>query len=264
MTTLERASHEWSTRPADQRFSSLIDIHSRAVSDMQSALEANVNDADMHVIERDGDIMLNGRTGQAAKLTNWSFGQVCREAQAPAGYLADLPAPLAVECLNHGFAANPSDSQSKLLLTKGSPLTLRALSSPKYSRIWNADVTKRLLALEQGQGTDGTRWQPAPAAFDGSRGLYLGDRDMFVFLVDNGRRIFETLPGGGLSRGFFCWNSEVGAASFGVMSFLYEYVCGNHRVWGAQDVTEFRIRHIVNADEKGFAQFTAMLTKYAN
>jgi excisionase family DNA binding protein len=45
-----------------------------------------------------------------------------------------------------------------------------------------------------------------------------------VRIADSNRRIFETLPGGGLSRGFFVWNSEVGAASFGIQTFFYEYV----------------------------------------
>jgi hypothetical protein len=87
---------------------------------------------------------------------------------------------------------------------------------------------------------------------------------MFAFLVDNDRRIFETLPGGGLSRGFFVWNSEVGAAAFGICTFLYEYVCGNHRVWGARDVSEVRIRHTGDADDRAFAGLTAELRKYAD
>jgi len=90
----------------------------------------------------------------------------------------------------------------------------------KTVRIWNSEITSRLCDLEA-RGP----WQPAPAAFDGSRGLYMGDRDLFAFMVDSGRRIFEKLPGGGLSRGFFVWNSEVGAASFGIQTFFYEYVC---------------------------------------
>jgi hypothetical protein len=28
------------------------------------------------------------------------------------------------------------------------------------------------------------------------------------------------------------------------MTFLYEYVCGNHRVWGARHLDEARIIHI--------------------
>lgn len=259
MTTLERASREWSSRSPDERFDSLPAMHSVAALMQKHAVSSTVDDRDIHVTERNGDIMLKGAVHEA-KLTNWSFGQLCREASAPASYVGNLPAKLAVECLNYGFTAAPSDSKTAILFDRrNGNLTARALNSEKYTRIWNADITKRLVRLEQ-EGP----WQPAQAAFDGSRGLYLGDRDMFAFLVDNERRIFEKGPGGGLSRGFFCWNSEVGAASFGFMSFLYEYVCGNHRVWGATDVNEFRIRHVGKADEKGFAEFAVMLRKYAD
>jgi hypothetical protein len=86
---------------------------------------------------------------------------------------------------------------------------------------------------------------------------------MFAFLVDSERRIFEQASDGGLSRGFFVWNSEVGAASFGIMTFLYRYVCGNHIVWGAQNVAEVRIRHIGSADERAFRELGAELIKYA-
>jgi hypothetical protein len=106
-------------------------------------------------------------------------------------------------------------------------------------------------------------WQPAPAAFDGSRGLYLGDRDMFAFLVDNGRRIFETGPGGGLSRGFMCWNGEVGDRSIGVTTFFYEYVCGNHRIWGVKGVEELRIAHIYTDPKRAWDKLAVTLKTYA-
>jgi hypothetical protein len=35
------------------------------------------------------------------------------------------------------------------------------------------------------------------------------------------------------------------------MTFLYEYVCGNHRVWGASNVVEVKIRHIGKCRREG-------------
>jgi len=46
-----------------------------------------------------------------------------------------------------------------------------------------------------------------------------------------------------LGRGFFYWNSETGAASFGLTTFLYNYICGNQIVWGAEEVRELRLFH---------------------
>src|SRR5262249_15365381 len=145
-----------------------------------------------------------------------------------------LPAPLAADCINEGLASRAGDSDAAddalILFDRAGDLTARAITTDRYTRIWNCDITARLLRLAS-QG-----WRPGPGALDGLRGLCGGNQDMFAFLVDNGGRIFETLPGGGLSRGFFVWTSEVGAAAFGICTFLYEYVCGNHRVWGARDV----------------------------
>jgi len=261
MTTLTRANSEWSKRAPDERFSSLADIHKAAQSYRTGAMVAEIKANALRVAADGSDLMLVGPSGKKADMTNWSFGQVSQIAKAPAAYLRQLPATIAADCINDGLANSDDDRTLNMLVNQRSKgqLQARAITSDKYARIWNTDLTSRLIELEQ-RGP----WQPAPAAFDGSRGLYLGDRDMFAFLVDNERRIFEKGPGGGLSRGFFVWNSEVGAASFGISTFLYEYVCGNHRVWGAQDVSEMRVIHI--GKEQGSKAFTTMqveLKKYA-
>lgn len=258
MTTLTRAHHEWANRASDERFASLEDLHAAATGTREIAGHATVSGSSLSVREIDGDVVLDGGSAQAT-LTNWSFRQLASAAKAPVDYITKLPARLAADCLNEGLKAERQDDKLQLLFSqKDEGLELRAMTSDKYARIWNSDITERLLDLQSG-GT----WQPAPAAFDGSRGLYMGDRDMFAFMVDNERRIFETLPEGGLSRGFFIWNSEVGARSFGIMTFLYEYVCGNHRVWGAQDISELRIAHIGNAGNLAFDEIQGQLVKYA-
>ncbi len=258
MTTLTQAFTQWNSRPADQRFASLADLHTATSRYHDEAGTATLPFQSLHAIERDGRVMLNGRTDMTADLTHWSFGQIAQRACAPASYLRTLPARLAVECLNTGLAARTDDGDAQVLFNRDGTLVARAITSDRYTRIWNSDISARLLKLE----AEGP-WTPAPAAFDGSRGLYAGDQDMFCFMVDSGRRIFESLPGGGLSRGFFVWNSEVGAASFGIMTFLYEYVCGNHRVWGVQGISELRVRHVGTADERAFRDLTVELRRYS-
>ena len=260
MATLEKAHREWASRAADERYSSVMDMHRMALHHHNCAVETVHNIRDFTAEVAGDDVVLVGNAGKPAKLTNWSFGQIARFAEAPAGYLSSLPAPLGAQCLNNGLSAvMPSDTAQMLLHREGDSMTLRGATTEKYSRIWNCDVTARLLDVEA-RGV----FQPAPAAFDGSRGLYLSDRDMFAFMVDNDRRIFETLPGGGLSRGFFVWNSEVGARSFGITTFYYEYVCGNHRVWGAKDVKEVRIRHVGEVQGRAWAGIEAQLVAYAS
>jgi len=204
--------------------------------------------------------VLIGESGVPARFTNYSFGQFARRIGAPAAYLRELPADLVAQNMNYGIATTDKGEDDNLLFASNGELRLRAAVSGKYTRIWNSDVTSRLIRLTE----QSPEWQPAPAAFDGSRGLYASDEDMFAFLVDNDRRIFETGPGGGLGRGFFVSNSEVGAASFSVTTFFYEYICGNHRVWGASGVTELKIPHIGNADSRAFDRLSVELTKYAD
>ena len=53
--------------------------------------------------------------------------------------------------------------------------------------------------------------------------LYASDRDVFLFLVDDLNPIEAgLLPDGSPDlyfRGFYCWNSEVGAKTLGIASF---------------------------------------------
>jgi hypothetical protein len=170
----------------------------------------------------------------------------------------------------------------------GDGLLARAVTSTDYKRIWNSEITYRLLELPA-KGWKVPPARPARAGQAGTRiatqadclaasdfglsiypgqqiapaGLYASDHDLFVFLVNEARRIQD--GDGWLSRGFFLWNSEVGAASFGVMAFFYRHVCGNHIVWGAKDVKELRIRH-VGADNvrRAFNTLRVDLIKYAD
>lgn len=247
MTTLTQAHREWSTRADDERYSSLKDLDHAARLKHVNSRSGMLPTYQMRVEAAPDDNILLGN-GVNSRITSAAFEQLCQRANSPAGYLSSLPATLAAQCLNDGLARAPEGQQSACLFDSDpSTLALRAITSEKYGRIWNHEITARLVKLEAT-----TSFQPAPAAFDGSRGLYMGERDMFAFLVDNDRCIFETDKNGGLSRGFFVWNSETGHRSFGVKTFLYEYVCGNHRVWGASNVKEVRIRHIGDAKGRAF------------
>lgn len=269
-TTLTQATDQWSNRPADQRFNSLADLHGAVTHHRAVAVEAvNVQMSALRIVERtnpDGSelpMLLSPATGSEAEFTHHSFGQLCRRIGAPASYLRTLPSRLVSDNMNEGLQKiepRENGEGDNLLFSQNDKLVLRAALSPSYTRIWNSDVTSRLIALTE----KSPEWQPAPEAFDGSRGLYASDKDMFAFMVDSDRRIFESLPGGGLGRGFFLSNSEVGDASFRLTTFLYEYVCGNHRVWGASGVQELRIPHIGSADSRAFAKMTVELRKYAD
>lgn len=278
MATLMQANHEWSTRPADERYKSLEEALGVAQLMRETSTDVQVQRNTLEAfVDADGEVKLVHADGPLA-LTHFSFGQLASWAQAPGEFLRSLNPSTVVDILNQRLPGIDEELQAQMLIQRavhrakargknvaktvaGAADKLRALTSEKYSRIWNADILQRLVELQNGEGST---WQPAPAAFDGSRGIYMGDRDMFCFMVDNERRIFETLPGGGLGRGFFVWNAEGGARSFGIMAFLYEYVCGNHRVWGAKTLFEKRVVHIGDADARSVGELQATLADYAN
>lgn len=77
--------------------------------------------------------------------------------------------------------------------------------------------------------------------------LYASDRDVFIFLVDDTHPIEAgKLPNGDPDlyfRGFYCWNSEVGAKTLGMATFYLRAVCMNRNLWGVENFEEVKIRH---------------------
>jgi hypothetical protein len=91
---------------------------------------------------------------------------------------------------------------------------------------------------------------------------------MFVFLADEKNRIEVPCRRDGktgeMARGFFVYNSEVGAMSLGAAFFLFDYVCCNRIVWGVQDFKEIRIRHTKGARDRWLEEIQPVLDEYAN
>ena len=202
--------------------------------------------------------------------THWSFGQLAQRAGAPAGYLRTLPAEMAADCINYGLMMRSVDEVG-LLVRENGRLTTTAVTGPNYGRVYNHDIVKALIK-RFGDGVNGQFripgefGRPVPIT-KANTTLYASDRDMFVFLADEEHRI--EVPNrrngepGSLARGFFVWNSEVGAATLGIKAFLYDYVCCNRIVWGAQDVKEIRIRHTSGAPDRFAEEVYPALKAYA-
>src|SRR5262245_25771890 len=129
-----RASNQWATRPADERFWTVQELYDATKAHRDAAATAKVNLADMRAEASDGSVILTGKTGATAELTHFAFGQLCARANAPAGYLRQLPATLAVQNLNHGLKARSieePDAEAKLLLHKNGGYFARAITSDK-------------------------------------------------------------------------------------------------------------------------------------
>lgn len=271
---LMQPSRQWASRPADQRFTSLTALAAatRAAYDRSVARVVETRELTARPVD-DGGLAVCGPDGSPVGLTNWAFGQLAQRASAPAGYLRDLPAELAADCVNYGLRAGVSESVGVLLRKDDAGMpSLHAMTSPTYGRIWNASIAD---ALVRGFGDGVTGPFRVPGEFgkqvtvtNENTTLYASDRDMFVFLADETHRI--EVPNrrdgkpGSMARGVFVWNSEVGAATLGIATFLFDYVCCNRIVWGAAEYKEIKLRHSSGAPARWIADAMPRIEQYAN
>ncbi|RWQ37056.1 MAG: DUF932 domain-containing protein [Mesorhizobium sp.] len=278
-----RVSSEWFNRPADERYLSLSELmasvqgrsersRTRTVDSAAIRVEASRDDAERLTLTLPG-------ADRPVAPTHWSFGQLAGIVGAPATYLRQLPAPLAGINLQYGLTAHRAE-QVKTLEVENGRVELRAVTGPDYGRIYDHELVAAVQKIA-GNGTGDTRWK-IPGVLDWSTGiynprvditsdsttLYASDRDVFLFLVDDLNPIEAgRLPDGSPDlyfRGFYCWNSEVGAKTLGIASFYLRAVCQNRNLWGVEDFEEITIRHSKYAASRFAHQAAPALTRFAN
>jgi hypothetical protein len=278
-----RVSSEWFNRPADERYLSLSDLMASVQGRAESSRTRTVESAAIRIEASRDDaerltLMVPGADRPIAP-THWSFGQLAGIVGAPATYLRQLPAPLAGINLQYGLTAHRAE-QVKTLEVENGRVELRAVTGPDYGRIYDHELVAAVQKIA-GNGTGDTRWK-IPGVLDWSTGiydprvditsdattLYASDRDVFLFLVDDLNPIEAgRLPDGSPDlyfRGFYCWNSEVGAKTLGIASFYLRAVCQNRNLWGVEDFEEITIRHSKYAASRFAHQVAPALTRFAN
>ena len=288
---LYQASNQWASRPADERFWGLKDL--QETLDVERTYQREWTGAlnRLRAVSHGGAIQLENASGVDATLTHHAFNQLCLRIGAPTNYLRRLPVDLATTLVQHGLDHVERNEEgeyeeSKLLIRKNGSTVVRAITGPDYGRSWDAGVVGHLRGIEN----YGWRVPPARPAVDDPRarpallsdllpnsnfglsvklgdmiapaGVYYGDRNMFIFMVNPDRLVDD--GSAGLMRGFFLQNSEVGAAAYKITMFYLENVCGNHIVWGASGVTDLKIVHRKNAPVRYIEQLYPQLKKYAD
>ncbi|MDH2400173.1 DUF932 domain-containing protein [Bradyrhizobium sp. SSUT18] len=281
-TRIGRVSSEWFSRPADERYLSLSDLYAAVRGRTERSRTRTVESAAIRVEASRDDaerlaLVLPGSDAPIAP-THWSFGQLAGLVGAPAVYLRHLPAPLAGINL-HGLTSRSAE-QVKTLEIEDGRVELRAVTGPEYGRIFDDELVAAVQRIA-GNGTGDTRWK-VPGVLDWSTGvynphvdisqdtttLYASDRDVFLFLVDD----LNPIEAGRLRdgspdlyfRGFYCWNSEVGAKTLGMASFYLRAVCQNRNLWGVEDFEEITIRHSKHAASRFAHEAAPALASFAN
>jgi hypothetical protein len=246
--TAYTAHREWASRPPDERYASVHALYEAARARRQQLEQRTIETGEFRTEAVDDDLAFRESSGRTANLTHWSFGQLATIAGAPPNYLRSLPASIASSAINYGLS-RIERAQHQLFVADTAPWTVHAITSPRYARVHHDELASRVLDLM----AQHPAWHLPLGYKDGEfgaekvpSGAYLGDRDMFLFLVDGNRDLDDPTDRthAGLFRGFILRNSDVGAAALTLDVFLFRLVCGNHIIWGFQHVAGFRRRHV--------------------
>lgn len=271
-STLMQCHRQWATRPDDERYLDLTSMLADALYLQGISRSTTLPATQLRAREAPGNeiVLYNPKRENSAphNPNHWSFSQLCTRIKAPADYLRRLPASLAAENINAGLSSlgehrlgvyasvDRSDAANPVR-------TIRAVTGPDYGRVPNADIIQALMD-RFGDGMSGDFRVPGifgrKLTFNTIQDttLFMGDRDMFVFLADEERRI--ELPNrrngrkGSLARGIMVGHSEVGAQTIWIAAFLFDYVCANRIVWGVEAFRELKVRHTAAAPDRFMAE----------
>ena len=227
------AHREWASRPPDERYASVAAALRRGLREAQPHRRADHRDREPARAEPTAPTRSSSTSESRRRrsdLTHWSFEQLAGIAGAPPNYLRTLPAPIAADAINYGLQRCARVEQ-QLFADATAPWTLHAITSPRYARVHHDELASRVLDLMDLHPS----WHLPLGYKDGvmgaervPSGAYLGDRDMFLFLVDGNRDLDDPTDAShaGLFRGFMLRNSDVGAAALTLDVFLFRAVCG--------------------------------------
>jgi len=207
-------------------------------------------------------------------LNDWSFSQLCSLAGVSKDTVNKLSSSTASEVFRETLPGGTKPLQVMTTECNADPL-VRSVHGVSYTRLFDADLLSMVREFATdfqppqearfapgGQSTgdgaptsDGTGRADDLPPWEGSEqprtrggtGLYRGEQDMFVFLIDP--LGWTEIGGEAFAPGFFLWNSEVGKRSIGVQTFWFQAVCQNHIVWDAVEVVDFSRKHTANVHE---------------
>lgn len=236
MANLTRASQELFSRQPDERFATLADISTYCREQKRASTDRWQPLQHLKVQPVADALQLCAGSDGAFALNDWSFNQLC----GLAGVSKDTVNRVSPDTASRIFADTllPTSNKPLQLLTNGE--RLRSIHGASYTRLWNIDI----VSLVQEFAVDFT---PPQTGFNGATGLYAGEQDLFLFMIDpNG---WTEIDGQAFAPGFFVWNSEVGKRSVGISTFWFQKVCANHIVWDAIEVTEVIRKHTARVHE---------------
>jgi hypothetical protein len=239
MATLTKASRELFTRPPDERFATLPDLHRHCDALRRRSISYREPSSTLKFLTEADHVAVQLNGHPVSRMNDWAFTQLCGLAGASKSTVNRLRPQTAADALTELFGQRASDRMAVQALTTDRTV-IRAFNGEKYVRLWNADVVGMLQEIA-------TDFTPPQKGIGGGTGLYVGEQDMFCFLIDP--TCWVEVKGEAFSPGFYCWNSEVGRRTIGISTFWWQSICANHIVWDAIEVVEFTRRHLGSVKE---------------
>jgi len=263
MQNLTQASDELFRRGPDESFASFDELWRHCQDAKARSVDRWHPPRDIRLEPHGGRFGLSLGGDGTFRLNDWSFSQLCTLAGVNKATVNKLTAATSLQV----FAETLPQSGDKplQLLTAGSEYgeTIRSIHGASYTRLHDVDLLSmvREFATDfqppQAAGFVPGGGAPSTGAIDddggeahakrGGSGLYRGEQDMFVFLIDPTG--WTEIEGEAFAPGFFLWNSEVGKRSVGIQTFWFQAVCQNHIVWDAVEVVEFSRKHTANVHD---------------
>lgn len=259
MQTLTLASAELFRRMPDECFSTMDELFRDCQESKARSVERWHAPAEIQLDVGAGGLGLTLGEAGTFGLNEWSFSQLCSLAGVSKDTVNKLSSSTASDVFRETMPGGTKPLQVMTTESNADPL-VRSIHGVSYTRLFDVD----LLSMVREFATD---FQPPQrAAFSpggepvaagdgggpatsnrGGTGLYRGEQDMFVFLIDPTG--WTEIDGEAFAPGFFLWNSEVGKRSVGIQTFWFQAVCQNHIVWDAVEVVEFSRKHTANVHE---------------
>ncbi|MFO0845322.1 MAG: DUF932 domain-containing protein [Gemmataceae bacterium] len=235
MADLARASRELFRRAPDEYVSDLAALAARCREQRERSQDRWQLPQTIRPVVAAGRVGVELGSDGAFELNDWSFSQLCRFAAVAKDTVNKLSAETAAKALAETLPVAKRPTQ---VLTEGT--RVRSVHGTNYERLWNSE----LLAVVQEFATD---FMEPPRGFNGATGLYLGEQDLFCFLIDPTGWV--EVEKEAFAPGLFVWNSEVGRRTVGVSTFWMQGVCGNHLIHGSRDAVETEWKHTGKVSE---------------
>lgn len=261
-------------RPADANYNSMDELLRVAEEEMDQSREIKVKGSDIRFAAAGGRFTLNVDGQVPLPLTNYSLTQAAGMAKIQTHVLERLHKrerdDLVVDNLNTLFPNHRAED--KFLLVRdtydnegvGIDSVARAINGGAYSRLWDFQVFTEMQDFLIPRGfTPALPFMASEAMRNGlmhnlDTGLFRGDQCSFGFFFVEKELEGDSSSLGGLIPGMLCWNSEVGARSFGYHTFYYHKRSGSIIIWTPAKQGRKRFVHRGNI-MKAFREYVATL-----